>query len=51
LKSNENANNEIENIKKEFSIFKYSVENRIRSLEKTFRILKQRNILKEVSLF
>jgi hypothetical protein len=43
--------NEIANLQKEFLLFRYSVEKRLQALEKTFRLLKNRNILKEVSYF
>ncbi|CAF2003090.1 unnamed protein product, partial [Rotaria magnacalcarata] len=46
--SNEALVTEVSNIHKEFLSFRYNIEKRIKSLEKTFRILKNRKILKEV---
>ncbi|CAF1620764.1 unnamed protein product [Rotaria magnacalcarata] len=48
--SNEALVTEVSNIHKEFLSFRYNIEKRIKSLEKTFRILKNRKILKEIVL-
>ncbi|CAF3293093.1 unnamed protein product [Rotaria socialis] len=45
--SNEALVTEVSNIHKEFLSFRYNIEQRIKSLEKTFRILKNRKVLKE----
>ncbi|CAF4259510.1 unnamed protein product, partial [Rotaria magnacalcarata] len=45
--SNDALFTEVSNIHKEFLSFRYNIEKRIKSLEKTFRILKNRKILKE----
>ncbi|CAM4821853.1 unnamed protein product [Rotaria magnacalcarata] len=45
--SNEALVTEVSNIHKEFLSFRYNIEKRIKSLEKIFRILKNRKVLKE----
>ncbi|CAF1526050.1 unnamed protein product [Rotaria sp. Silwood1] len=45
--SNSVATVEITNLQKEFLLHQFKVENRLKALEKTFRILKNRKILRE----
>ncbi|CAF2143420.1 unnamed protein product [Rotaria magnacalcarata] len=38
---------EVSNIQKEFLSFRYNIEKRVKSIEKTFRVLKKRKVLQE----
>ncbi|CAF4235628.1 unnamed protein product, partial [Rotaria magnacalcarata] len=38
---------EVSNIQKEFLSFRYNLEKRVKSIEKTFRVLKKRKVLQE----